>query len=140
MKKACFLLLAAIAAPALAGDTWEITSTTTGPDGAPISLTEKKCLPKDGMNPSKALDNMGSCVFDSKSGDEKAMNFSLTCKMQGMPPELQAMKITGNARLDGDKFSMNYTVTAVTSPDSPGANFTMNGKAEAHKTGQCREN
>jgi hypothetical protein len=140
MKKICFLLFAAMAAPALAGDLWEITSMTTGPDGAPISFTEKKCLPKDGMTPSQALGNMGNCVFDSKSGDDAAMNFSMTCKMQGMPPELSAMKVTGDAKLDGDKFSMHYTLMAVTTQDTPGSKFTMTGQAEARKTGQCKEN
>ena len=140
MQKACFLFLAALAAPALAGDLWEITSTTYGPDGAPLTATEKKCLPKGGMNPSQVLGNMGGCTFDHKSGDATAMTFSMTCKMQGMPAELSAMKVTGDARLDGDLFSMHYTIAAVTAQDTPGSKFTMRGKAEAHKAGSCPDN
>jgi len=140
MKKIFFLLLGAFSAHALAADLWEITSTTQGPDGAPITYTEKKCLPKDGMNPSQALNNMGDCVFDQKNGNATAVNFSMTCKMPGMPAELSAMKVAGDAKLDGDSFTMHYTITAVTRSDSPGANFSMKGTAEARKTGQCKEN
>ncbi len=128
-----------MAAPALAGDLWEITSTTYGPDGTPITTTDKKCLPKDGMDPSQIMGNMQGCTFDRKSGDATAMTFSMTCKMQGMPPELSAMQVTGDARLDGDIFTMHYTIMAVTAQNAPGSRFTMNGKAEAHKAGQCVE-
>lgn len=137
MQKALILLLAAMAAPALAGDLWEITSTSTGPDGSPETFTEKKCLPKDGMNPSQALGDLGNCKFDQKSGDAAAITFTMTCKLPGMPDELAAMKVAGDAKLNGDNFDMRYTITVDAKKEAPGADFKMSGSAKAHKTGQC---
>ncbi len=136
MNKTCFLLLAAIAAPAMAGDLWEISSTSAGPDGAPLTYTDKKCLPKDGMNASQLLDGMGACTFDQKSGDATAMTFSMTCQMPGMPAELASMKVAGDAKLSGDTFDMRYTVTPGASR-SPGGDFRMTGNATARRVGQC---
>ncbi len=139
MQKILFLLLAAMAAPCFAGDLWEINTTTYGPDGTPVTTSEKKCLPKDSANLSHFMGDMEDCTFDQKSGTASAIKFSMTCKMKGMPPELSAMKVAGDAKLDGGHFSMNYTITAVPSKETPGGNFTMKGQAEAHKTGQCTE-
>lgn len=132
------LLLAAISAPAIAGDLWEITSTTAGPDGSPLAYTDQKCLPKDGMNASGMLNGMGDCTFDKKSGDAAAMTFAMTCKLPGMPAELSSMKVSGDAKLDGDKFDMRYVVTPGAGP-SAGEDFTMSGSAAARKIGTCTE-
>lgn len=137
MKRIYCLLLAAMAAPAFAGDLWEITSTSAGPDGSPLTYTEKKCFPKDGMNPSQMLNGLGNCTFDKKSGDAAAMSFTMTCKTPGMPPELSSMKVSGDARLNGDKFDMRYAITVGGNQAMPGGDFKMTGTAQARKVGQC---
>lgn len=137
MKNIYFLLIAAISFPVYAGDLWEINSTSAGPDGNPLAYTEKKCFPKDGMNPAQMLTDLGNCTFNQKSGDASALTFSMTCKMQGMPAEMESMKVNGDARLNGDKFNMRYTITMVGGKAAPGADFKMTGKAEARKVGQC---
>lgn len=139
MNKTYILLLSALAAPALAGDLWEINSTSSGPDGSPMTYAEKKCFPKDGMSPSQMLDGLGNCTFDKKSGDAAAMTFSMTCKTPGMPPELSAMKVSGDARLNGDKFDMRYTIALEAKQPSAAGDFKMTGSAEARKVGQCNE-
>lgn len=136
MRKTTLLLLCALTPPAFAGDLWEITSTSAGPDGAPLAYTDRKCLPKDGMNASQLLDGLGNCTFDQKSGGPAAMTFSMTCKVAGMPANLSSMKVSGDASLTGDRFDMRYTMTPGTSPPSA-ADFKMTGSATARKVGQC---
>ncbi len=144
MRTIVRVLLAALAAPAIAGDLWEITSTTAGPDGNPLPYTDKKCLPKDGMNAAQMLDGMGDCKFDEKSGDAAAMTFSMTCRLPGVPAGLPSMKVSGDARLAGDKFDMRYVVTpgGGQSPgkgQAAGDDFSMSGSAAARKIGSCDE-
>ena len=56
-----------------------------------------------------------------------------------MPAELESMKVAGDARLNGDKFDMRYTITVGGNQTLPGNDFKMNGNLEAHKVGQCKE-
>ncbi len=137
MQKLFLGLLALMPFAAYAGDLWEITSKSVGPDGSPLSYTEKKCLRKDGMNPSQVLGGIGQCIFDQKSGDTSAITFTMTCNAPGMPAETPAMKIAGDATLKGDKFEMRYTVTSGGSQGAPGSDFRMTGSAEARKVGHC---
>ena len=65
------------------------------------------------------------------------MKFTMSCKTQGMPAELASMNVSGDASLDGNLFNMNYVITVNVNQGSAGGNFKMNGKAEAHKVGQC---
>jgi hypothetical protein len=65
------------------------------------------------------------------------MTFALTCKTAGMPAELAAIKINGEASLSDNKFSMNYVITVNANPSAPGDAFKMDGKTEAIKVGQC---
>lgn len=123
--------------PVYAGDLWEISSTSAGPDGTPQTFMEKKCLPKDGADPSQMLDDLGNCTFDQKSGTASAMTFTMTCKIPGMPAGLDSMKVSGDANLGGDKFDMRYSITAGGSHASPGGDFRMSGSAEARKVGNC---
>jgi hypothetical protein len=139
MNKMLFLLLVIIAYPVFAGDLWEINSTSIGPDGTPQPYTQKSCFPKDSLDPSKVLEGIGNCIFDQKSGNPSAMTFIMTCKTTGMPADLASMKVSGDARLNGDKFDMRYTIAAEGTQALPGSNFKMNGSAEAHKIGQCDE-
>lgn len=139
MKRICLLLSAVIAGPALAGDLWEVVSTSVGPDGKPQPYTQKNCFPKGGMDPSQMLDGLGNCTFDQKSGNASAMTFSMTCKTPGMPVDLESMKVTGDARLTGDNFDMRYTLTVGGNQAMPGGDFKMSGNLEAHKVGQCTE-
>jgi len=139
MEKICLLLLAVIAGPVFAGDLWEVISTSVGPDGSPQPYTQKICFPKGGVDPSQMLGGLGNCSFDQKSGNASAMTFAMTCKTQGMPAELESMKVAGDARLNGDKFDMRYTITVGGNQTLPGGDFKMNGNLEAHKVGQCKE-
>jgi hypothetical protein len=139
MKKICFLLATLMTAPALAGDLWEIVSTSVGPDGNPQPFTERRCLPKDGLDPSRMLGDLGSCAFDKKIGSASAMTFSMTCKIPGMSSELGSMTVAGDARLNGDRFKMRYTITVGGDQSLPGGNFSMTGNLEARKIGQCSD-
>ena len=85
------------------------------------------------------LGGLGNCSFDQKNGNASAMTFAMTCKAQGMPAELESMKVAGDARLNGDKFDMRYTITVGGNQTLPGNDFKMNGNLEAHKVGQCKE-
>ena len=139
MKKTACLLSALITFPALAGDLWEVTSTSVGPDGKPMGYTQKHCFPKDGMDPSLLLSKLGSCTFDQENGDVSAMTFSMTCKTPGMPAELEPVKVSGEARLNGDRFDMRYAIAVGGNRGLPGGDFKMRGNAEARKIGQCDE-
>ena len=139
MRSIAVLLLVLMSAPIFAGDLWEIVSTSVGPDGSPISDTQKKCLPRDAADSAQMLSEPGSCTFDQKSGNAAAMTFVMTCNIQGMPAELGAMKVAGDARLNGDNFDMRYTIAMGGAPSLPGADFKMTGNLEAHKVGQCSE-
>jgi Protein of unknown function (DUF3617) len=134
-----FLLLAFMAAPVYAGDLWEIVSTVVGPDGSPVSDTQTKCLPKDSVDASKMLDQLGGCTFDQRSGNASAMTFAMTCRIQGMPANLGSFKVAGDAKLNGDKFDMRYTITLGGDPSLGGADFKMAGTMNAHNVGQCSE-
>jgi hypothetical protein len=139
MKKICFLLAALMTTPTFAGDLWEIVSTSVGPDGNPQSYTEKKCFPKNSVNPAQMLGNLGNCTFDQKSGSASAMTFSMTCKTPGMSSELGSMTVAGDAKLNGERFKMRYTITVGGDQPLPGGDFTMTGNLEARKVGQCSE-
>jgi hypothetical protein len=139
MKNINFLLLVFIALPVFAGDLWEVTSTSVGPDGKPASYTQKNCFPKNSVDPSQMLGGLGNCIFDQKSGNVSAMTFSMTCKTSGMPAELASMKVTGDASLNGNRFDMRYIITVSGNQDAPGGDFKMSGNAEARKVGQCDE-
>lgn len=135
MRGIAVLLLAFMATPVCAGDLWEIASTSIGPDGSPISDTQRKCLPEDAADATRMLDELGSCTFDHKDGNA----FAMTCRIQGMPAELGAMKVAGDARLNGDEFDMRYAITVGDNPSARGGDFRMTGSLEAHKVGQCSE-
>ena len=139
MKLFCFLMMTAIAGSVFAGDLWEVVSTSIGPDGSPQPYTQKICSPKGDVNPSQMLGGLGNCSFDQKNGNALAMTFAMTCKAQGIPAELESMKVAGDARLNGDKFDMRYTITVGGNQTLPGNDFKMNGNLEAHKVGQCKE-
>ncbi len=139
MRHIAVLLLAFMATPVCAGDLWEIASTSAGPDGSPISNTQMKCLPKDEADARRMLDELGSCTFDQKDGTASAMTFAMTCKVQGMPADLGSMKVAGDAKLNGDKFDMRYTITVGGNQSLRGGDFKMTGSLEAHKVGQCSE-
>ena len=137
MRRIAVLLLALMAAPVYAGDLWEVVSTSAGPDGSPLSATQTKCLPKDAMDATKMLDELGSCTFDQKNGNASVMTFAMTCKIQGMPADMSSFNVAGDAKLNGDKFDMRYTITV--GGNQRGADFKMTGNLEAHKVGQCSE-
>jgi hypothetical protein len=123
----------------MAGDLWEIVSTSVGPDGNPLSYAEKRCFPTNGMDPSQMLGNLGSCKFSQKNGSASAMTFSMTCNTPGMSSELGSMTVAGDAQLNGDRFDMRYTITVGGDQSLPGGDFTMTGNLEARKVGQCSE-
>jgi hypothetical protein len=139
LKKICLLLLAILPASAMAGDLWEIVSTSVGPDGSAQPYTQKICFSNGGMDPSQMLGGLGSCTFDQKNGNVSAMTFSMTCKTLGMPAGMESMKVAGDARLNGDRFDMRYTIALGGNQAFPGGDFTMAGSLEAHKVGQCSE-
>lgn len=62
----------------------------------------------------------------------------MTCKTPGMAADLESMKVAGDARLNGDRFDMRYTITMGGNPP-PGGDFKMAGSLEAHKVGPCSE-
>lgn len=132
MKKLGVILFAVMAMPTFAGDLWEVVSTSAGLDGKPLPFTQRVCFPYGGMDPSQLLGGAGSCTFDQKSGNASAMTFTMNCKTAGMPADLEAIKVTGDARLTSDKFDMRYTLMI-------GRSFNMPGSLEAHKVGQCSE-
>ena len=139
MNRSLLLLSILIAGPAFAGDLWELTSSSTGPEGKSVPFSEKQCLPKDAIDPSQMLGILGICTFDSKSGTSSAMSFSLTCKLPGMPSDLGAMKVTGDARLNANSINMRYTITPSNPQNSAGGDFRMSGNMEGRKVGQCNE-
>jgi len=132
-----FLLLAATCAHA--GDLWEITSTSVGPDGTPLPFKDTRCLPSNAMDPSAVLGNMGNCTFDQKSGSASNLTFSMVCTTPGMPASLGSMKIVGDARMSGDNFDMRYTITPGPQATGEGLDFKMTGSAQARKKGTCTE-
>lgn len=139
MKSIVLVLLALMAVPASAGELWEIESTSTGPDGTPQTQTQKNCFPAGAVDPATMMGDMGSCTFDQKSGDASAMTFALTCTLPGMPAGTGAMKVSGDAQLNGNDFAMRYTITPAGNSSAPGGDFRMTGSAKAHKVGTCSE-
>ena len=139
MKKICLLLLILMVGPAVAGDLWKIVSTSFGLDGKPLPYTQQNCFPKDAVDPSQILGGLGSCTFDQKSGSASSMTFALTCRTPGMPAEVGSMKVTGDARLNGDSFDMRYAMTVGGNQTLPDGNFRMSGSVQAHKIGHCSE-
>jgi hypothetical protein len=133
------MLLAFLSSPVCAGDLWEIVSTSTGPDGSPVPNTQTSCLPTNAADPAQMLGGLGNCTFDQKSGNASAMTFVMSCKLPGMPADLNAMKVAGDAKLNSDKFDMRYTITVVGDKNMPSGDFKMVGSLEAHKVGQCSE-
>lgn len=136
MRNVGLLLAGIMSFPAFAGDLWEVTSTSVSPDGTSIPYTQSICFPKDSVDPAQMLGGLGNCTFDQKSGNTSAMTFTMTCKTQGMPSDLAAMKVAGDASLSGDRFDMRYVITVGGNQGSEGG-FKMSGKAEARKVGQC---
>jgi len=139
MKKLSYLILMLLANPVFAGDLWEINSKSVGPDGNPQPFTQKICLPSGAADPSNMLGGLGSCTMDQKNGDASAMTFAMTCKIPGMPADLASMKVTGDAKLMGNKFDMRYTISLGGDQKQPGGDFKMNGDLEALKVGTCTE-
>jgi hypothetical protein len=139
MKRIAVLLLVFMSAPVCAGDLWEIVSTSVAPDGSPMSDTQRKCLPKDDVDATRMLGDLGNCTFDQKDGNASAMTFALTCRIQGMPANMGSFKVAGDAKLNGDKFDMRYAITLGGDPAMPGADLKMSGHMDAHKVGQCSE-
>ncbi|WP_297571954.1 DUF3617 family protein [uncultured Deefgea sp.] len=134
------LCIGVTCAPALSGELWEITSSSIGPDGVAMPLTQKQCLPNNGMNPSAVLAGMGQCVFDQKNGNASAMAFTMTCKTPNMPQGLDAMKIVGDAKMSADRFDLRYTIAiAGSAVQQSGGDFKMSGSAQAKKLGKCTE-
>jgi len=125
------------AASAHAGDMWEITSVSIGPDGTSIPYTHNQCLPANAMDPSVLMGGMGTCTFDQKSGNDAALVFSMTCKTPGMPAQLGSMRVTGDAKMVGGAFDMRYVITAGPQATGLGSDFKMSGSAHARKTGAC---
>ncbi len=132
----CLALLLA-SSFAHAGDLWEITSSSMGPDGKPMPYTTSQCLPSNAMDPATALGGMGSCTFDQKTGTPSAVTFSMTCKTPGMPADLGSMRVTGDATLSGNSFDMRYVITTGPQATGPGSDFKMSGTAHAQKKGPC---
>ncbi len=120
-----------------AGDLWEITSTSMGPDGKPMPYSTTQCLPANGMDPSAVLGGMGSCTFDQKNASGSTVTFSMTCKTPGMPAELGSMRVTGEATLNGGSFDMRYAISTGPQATGAGSDFKMNGTAHAQKKGTC---
>lgn len=137
MKSLSLLLAGIISVPAFAGDLWEVASTSLGPDGALLPYTQNICFPNGGVDPAQMLGGLGNCTFVQKNGNASAMTFTMLCKMEGMPIELSSMNVSGDASLNGDVFNMHYVITTNVKQGATGGDFKMNGKAEAHKTGQC---
>lgn len=135
----CALAMAAFstAATAATGDLWEFTSSSSDPDGKAIPHAERKCLPVDGVDPSKLLENMGSCTYDHKSGHVSDLKFAMTCRAPGVPASLGAMKVVGDAKLNGARFDMRYTITVGGDSSQPGDDFKMTGNLEGRKVGSC---
>ena len=139
MRRIAVLLLAFMAAPVYAGDLWEIVSTSVGPDGSPVSDTHRKCLPKDAIDATKMLDDLGNCTFDQKNGNASAITFAMTCRIPGMPANMGSFKVAGDAKLSGDRFDMRYAITLGGDQSMPGADMRLSGRMDAHKVGQCSE-
>ncbi len=139
MKSIAFVLLVVMSIPARAGELWEIESTSTGPDGTPITHSQRNCFPNGSVDPATIMGEMGSCTFDQKNGDASALTFALTCTVPGMPAGTGAMKVSGDAQLNGDEFNMRYTITPGGSPSAAGGDFKMSGSAKARKIGACSE-
>jgi hypothetical protein len=140
MKHSFVLAFLALAGHCQAGDLWEVRSTSLGPEGKPVPYTQTSCFPAGGvMDPAQVLGTLGSCVFDRKNGNASAMSFELTCKTPGMPADLGSMKVVGEARLNGDRFDMNYTFSVGGNQGAAGGDFKMSGSAEGRKIGQCNE-
>jgi len=137
MKYLWLLIASFIVLPVFAGELWEITSTSIAPNGTPISFTQNHCFPNEGINPAEILEGLGNCTFDQKNGTPSTMTFIMTCKTAGMPAEVAAIKVIGDANLSGNKFIMNYVISVGDDPSVSGGNFKMNGKAEANKSGHC---
>ncbi len=133
------LLLALAASPAFAGDLWEVASISRGPDETPLPHTQNTCFPENGMDPAQMLGGLGECRFEQKNGNANAMRFVMSCRTPGMPTGLDAMKVTGEARLQGDHFDMRYTVTVSGNQALPGGDFKLTGSVEARKLGHCNE-
>ena len=139
MKYIWLLIASVIVLPVFAGDLWEVTSMSVAPDGTPMPYTQNLCFPIDGFDLAKIMGGGGDCTFDQKNGNASAMTFSMTCKTAGMSAELASMKVTGDANLSGNNFSMNYVITVGGNQGSVGSDFKMSGKAEAHKVGKCND-
>ena len=139
MKAILLIASAVISCPAWAGDLWEVVSSSQAPDGSRIPFTEKICFPKDGVDPAKMLGSLGSCSFDQKTGSSAAMSFVMTCRTPGMPANLDSMKVAGDARLQGDRFDMRYSITIGGNQAIPGGDFKMTGSVDARKVGTCNE-
>ena len=137
MKNMGLFLASIMSCTAYAGDLWEVSSASVSPDGTSFPYTQTICFPKDTIDPAQVLGGLGNCTFDQKNGTLAAMTFTLTCKTAGMPSDLVAMSVTGDASLNGNRFDMNYVITMNVKQGSIGGDFKMNGKAEAHKIGQC---
>jgi len=132
MKTLCLLLSAFFAAHAYAGDFWEVASTSVGLDGKSLPYSQQICLPNGDVDPSQLLGGGANCAFDQKSGNASAMAFSMNCEVPGMPAELGSIKVTGDAKLSGDRFDMRYNM-------SVGESYNMTSSMEGHKIGQCSE-
>lgn len=140
MKVYCGLLCLALAgAPALAGagELWQIDSTTSTPGGPPLAHSESQCLPKDGMEPTRALQGMGNCNFLQKNGNAAALSFMLECHLPGMPADLAEFRVSGDARLAGDHFDMRYMIFVGGASGPASGDFAMTGTVNARRTGSC---
>ncbi len=123
--------------PVLAGDLWEVTSTSVSPDGTSDPATQSICFANGMLDPAQVLGGLGNCTFEHKSGTLSAMTFSMTCRTPGMPQDLLAMNVTGDASLNGNNFNMHYVITLKSTQHATEENFKMNGSAQAKKTGTC---
>ena len=137
VRRICLFLVGIMSCSAYAGDQWEVSSASVSSDGTSSPYTQTICVPKDTIDPAQVLGGLGNCTFDQKNGTPAAMIFTLTCKAAGMPSDLVAMSVTGDASLSGNSFSMNYVITMNVKQGSAGGDFKMSGKAEARKIGQC---
>ena len=131
------LLLAATATLARADDLWQIDSSTSTPGGPALTHRDTQCLPGEGMDPARVVPAMENCRFLQKSGTAAALRFVLECRLAGMPPELGAIHVAGDARLSGDHFDMRYAIDMGAGGATPGSDLTMSGALTAQRLGSC---
>ena len=137
MKSFLPLLCAVLGAPALAGDLWELTSTSTSPGVPAQTHSETQCLPADGMDPARLMPEMELCKYLQKSGTTAALRFVLDCQLPGMPAEIASIRVSGDAHLVGSHFDMRYDIRMTDASGAAASDFSMSGSLDGRKAGTC---